>query len=169
MTANANPLPAKYGEFNIPRRAIVDAMHQAETAIRTAMFEVEALGADPLLTDAVTKLITAKDLVSDWLEGKTGLSAAAPVAAQTENAEQVSTRIFASRLASAAETILSDYPKEAALLRIAALEYEERAAADRKPVAYMSENGFIISASVHAMSIQRGEKFHEGYCRPLYE
>jgi len=86
MTANANPLPSNYGEFNFPRRAVVEAMHQAETAIRNAMFEVEALGADPLLTDAGTKLIAAKDLVSDWLEGKTGLDAA-PVAAAAPGAD----------------------------------------------------------------------------------
>jgi hypothetical protein len=78
MTVTANPLPSKYGEFDIPRRAIVDALHDAERAIRNAMIEVEKLGADPLLTDAGTKLIAAKDLVSDWLEGKSGLTA--PVA-----------------------------------------------------------------------------------------
>jgi hypothetical protein len=70
---NANPLPATYGEYDFPRRAYQDAQHEAEKAIQAAVNAVEALGADPLLTNAVVKLAQAKDHVSDWLEGKTGL------------------------------------------------------------------------------------------------
>jgi hypothetical protein len=72
MTANTNPLPVTHGEFGFPRRSCLDANHQAELAIRAAIDAVEALGADPLLTQAVTKLGEAKDLVAGWLEGKTG-------------------------------------------------------------------------------------------------
>jgi hypothetical protein len=70
MTANANPLPSNHGEFNFPRRNCIDANHAAELAIRAAIDAVEGLGADPLLTDAITKLGEAKDRVADWLEGK---------------------------------------------------------------------------------------------------
>lgn len=72
MTANTSPLPATHGELDFPRRNCLDASHQAELAIRAAIDAVEALGADPLLTDAVIKLGEAKDRVADWLEGKTG-------------------------------------------------------------------------------------------------
>lgn len=67
---NANPLPATHGEFNFPRRNCLDANHAAELAIRAAVHAVEELGADPMLTDAVVKLGEAKDVVSDWLDGK---------------------------------------------------------------------------------------------------
>lgn len=72
MVANANPLPAKHGEFQFPRRRFVDQHAPAERAIYEAMGAVEMLGADPLLTEAVTALGKAADLVADWLEGKTG-------------------------------------------------------------------------------------------------
>lgn len=71
MTRIVAPLPKQFGEFNMPRRACLQAYHPAETAIREAMAAVEVLGADPLLTDAVTKLMDAKNLVADWLEGAT--------------------------------------------------------------------------------------------------
>lgn len=70
MTANANPLPATYGELQVPRRACLESMTPAERAIYDAMQSVEHLGGDPLLTDAVTKLSDAQALVADWLEGK---------------------------------------------------------------------------------------------------
>lgn len=70
MTANATPLPkASATHPSIPRRACLDQNHHAELMIRTALLAVESLGADPLLTDAVTKLGAARDLVADWLEG----------------------------------------------------------------------------------------------------
>lgn len=56
---------------NLPRRACVDALQPAELRLRIAMSSVEALGADPLLTDAVVKISEAQTLVSDWLEGGT--------------------------------------------------------------------------------------------------
>lgn len=72
MAAKTNPLPSKHGEHGFPRRACLVANDSSELAIFEAVIAVEALGADPLLTQAVTKLGEAKDLVSDWLEGKTG-------------------------------------------------------------------------------------------------
>jgi hypothetical protein len=72
MTATSNPLPSKHGEHGMPRRCCIDANHAAELAIRAAVREVESLGADPLLTDAVTKLTQAQERVADWLEGLSG-------------------------------------------------------------------------------------------------
>jgi len=72
MAAIAKPLAVTHGEFNWPRRNCLDANHEAEHAIRAAIDAVERLGADPLLTDAVTLLSNAKDRVSDWLEGSVG-------------------------------------------------------------------------------------------------
>lgn len=53
-----------------PRRAIVEKMEPAESAIQKAIDEVEEMGADVKLTDAVIKLMEAKDLVSDYIDGK---------------------------------------------------------------------------------------------------
>lgn len=72
MVAIATPLPKTHGEYNMPRRACIDAFTPAELAIRQAKTEVENLGADLLLTQAVIKLAEAQNLVADWLEGKTG-------------------------------------------------------------------------------------------------
>lgn len=70
MTANRAPLSATTPN-GLPRRACLDANHPAELHIRAAIDKVENLGADVLLTQAVTKLAEAQDLVADWLEGQT--------------------------------------------------------------------------------------------------
>lgn len=54
---------------NIPRRAYVERLTPAETAIRNAILEVESLGADVRLTDAVILLQAAKDSVGDYVDG----------------------------------------------------------------------------------------------------
>lgn len=42
----------------------------AEKAIHDAIQEVEEVGADPKLTDVVIMLVKAKDLLSDYVDGK---------------------------------------------------------------------------------------------------
>lgn len=69
MTAPENPLPSKRPD-GIPRRSDVSLLTPAETVIRDAIIAVEAVGADPLLTDAVVLLGQAQGKVADWLEGK---------------------------------------------------------------------------------------------------
>ncbi len=56
----------KTDEF--PRRIRLDRMVPAEKAIYNAMQEVEKLSADVKLTEAVTLLSRAKDLVSDFID-----------------------------------------------------------------------------------------------------
>lgn len=50
------------------RRIYVEKQYEAEKAIRSAMKEVERMGAHPVLTQAVMKLNEAKDLVGDWID-----------------------------------------------------------------------------------------------------
>ena len=69
MTRIAKPLEAKRAD-GWPRRADRSLWTEAEQAIQDAIDKIEALGADPLLTAAVTKLGAAKDNVADYLEGK---------------------------------------------------------------------------------------------------
>jgi hypothetical protein len=57
-------------ENTIPRRIRVDLNTQSELAIRNAILEVENLGADPKLTDAVVLLSKAKELVSDYMDSQ---------------------------------------------------------------------------------------------------
>lgn len=52
----------------IPRRCFVDKHVPAEKAIHEAIGAVEVMGADPLLTEAVTLLSQAKDKVSDFVD-----------------------------------------------------------------------------------------------------
>ena len=52
----------------IPRRNRLDLMTIAERVIFQAMNEVESLGADVKLTEAVTLLAKAKDCVSDFVD-----------------------------------------------------------------------------------------------------
>ena len=52
----------------IPRRARIDLQTPAEKAIRDAVIAVEAVGAHPLLTDAVVLLSRAQERVADYLE-----------------------------------------------------------------------------------------------------
>lgn len=54
----------------IPRRNRLDLNTPAEKAIYDAMQEVEKLPADVKLTEAVTLLAKAKDLVSDFVDAK---------------------------------------------------------------------------------------------------
>jgi hypothetical protein len=58
--------------MNIPRRAYVDKLTPAEAAIRNAITETEKVGADPLLTDAVTHLLAAQNSVADFVDRKIG-------------------------------------------------------------------------------------------------
>jgi hypothetical protein len=51
------------------RRSDVRQMTPAELFIRAAVAEVEAVGADPRLTDAVELLQAAKDAVADYVDG----------------------------------------------------------------------------------------------------
>jgi len=55
--------------YEIPRRIDAQRYVPAETAIRAAMQAVEAMSADPRLTDAVCLLAKAKDLVADFVDG----------------------------------------------------------------------------------------------------
>jgi hypothetical protein len=52
----------------IPRRNRLDLCTPAELAIRQAMLAVEAAGAHPLLTDAVSLLEQAKGKVADFVD-----------------------------------------------------------------------------------------------------
>jgi len=51
-----------------PRRIRIDLLHPVEKSILKAIEDVELLGADTLLTDAVCLLLKAKDKVSDFYE-----------------------------------------------------------------------------------------------------
>jgi hypothetical protein len=53
----------------IPRRIRLDLNTPAELSIHNAMQEVEKIGADVKLTNAVIYLSMAKDLVSDFIDG----------------------------------------------------------------------------------------------------
>lgn len=55
---------------NIPRRARLDLNEPAELAIWNAVQEVENLGADVRLTNAVNLLSQAKELVSNFIDSK---------------------------------------------------------------------------------------------------
>jgi len=52
----------------IPRRNRLDLNTPAEKAIYEAIQEVEELGADVKLTEAVTLLVKAKDMVADYVD-----------------------------------------------------------------------------------------------------
>ena len=55
---------------DFPRRNQLDKCTPAELAIYKAMEEVEKVGADVKLTDAIIKLQEAKELVADFVDGK---------------------------------------------------------------------------------------------------
>lgn len=55
-------------ENGFPRRSRLDLCEAAEKIIYDAIQEVEKLGADVRLTNAVVKLSEAKDLVSDFID-----------------------------------------------------------------------------------------------------
>lgn len=53
-----------------PRRSDMSRMHPAELAILAALQEIEKVGASTGLTNAGIKLQEAKNLVSDFIDGK---------------------------------------------------------------------------------------------------
>jgi len=53
---------------DFPRRHRVDLLTPAELQIRDAVFTVEDMGADPLLTEAVVLLQQARDKVADYVD-----------------------------------------------------------------------------------------------------
>ena len=55
---------------DIPRRNDLLRQEPAELAIGFATYQVETLGADPLLTEAVVLLGQAKDKVADYIDKK---------------------------------------------------------------------------------------------------
>lgn len=55
-------------ENEIPRRARLDLMSPAEIAITNAIQEVEKAGADRRLTQAVIKLLEAREWVADFVD-----------------------------------------------------------------------------------------------------
>lgn len=57
-------------ETEVPRRARVDQMCQAELKIREAMLAVEDMPADTRLTDAVVLLGQAQEKVADFIDNK---------------------------------------------------------------------------------------------------
>ena len=52
----------------IPRRVNYQKMVPAERLILKSMQETEKIGADPKLTEAITLLNKAKDLISDYID-----------------------------------------------------------------------------------------------------
>lgn len=57
-------------ENGFPRRSRLDLCEPSEKAIYDAMQEVEKIGADERLTNAIIKLQEAKELVSDYIDEK---------------------------------------------------------------------------------------------------
>lgn len=57
-------------EHNFSRRNRVDLMSTAEKTILEAGWEIEKLGADVKLTDAINLLSQARSLVADYIEAK---------------------------------------------------------------------------------------------------
>lgn len=70
-----NPLPKNVprgdGTWTFSRRHCIDQLTPVEKTVFNAIGEVENLGADPLLTDAVVLLGQVRDKLADWLEGGT--------------------------------------------------------------------------------------------------
>jgi hypothetical protein len=64
------PLPKTRN--GLPRRNYQDLHTPVERHLRELVLEIEQLGADPLLTDAVMLLDKASHKLADWLEGETG-------------------------------------------------------------------------------------------------
>lgn len=57
-------------ENEIPRRNRLDLNEPAELAIRKAMDEVEKIGADPGLTEAIISLDNAFQRVADFIDAQ---------------------------------------------------------------------------------------------------
>jgi hypothetical protein len=58
----------KISDNGFPRRNRIDLNTPAELAIRSAISMVEETGCDPLLTDAVMLLVSAREKVADFVE-----------------------------------------------------------------------------------------------------
>lgn len=56
-------------KYEPPRRSRLDQMTEGERAITAAVDAVEKMGADPLLTDAITLLASARHKVADFVDG----------------------------------------------------------------------------------------------------
>jgi len=56
------------GQSTTPRRARLDLCKPAELLITNAIQEVEKVGADVRLTEAVNKLSEARNLISDYID-----------------------------------------------------------------------------------------------------
>jgi hypothetical protein len=72
MCATATP-NGKLSEFilesnDVPRRSRLDLCTPTELSITEAMQQVENMGADIMLTEAVNLLQKARDLVSDYVD-----------------------------------------------------------------------------------------------------
>lgn len=65
MTSPKLPVTSSFGG---PRRNDITANTPAELHIRDCITEIEELGVDPRLTQAVTLLTQARNAVADWLE-----------------------------------------------------------------------------------------------------
>lgn len=76
----------------IPRRIDVQRYVPAEHAIRAAVKAVEAMPADPRLTDAVCLLAKAKDRVADFVDGVPGIPAI-PAAKPAEDDHHLALRL----------------------------------------------------------------------------
>lgn len=59
--------------MNTTRRVHLNFQVPAETAIFKAMEEIENLGADEKLTDAIMKLSEVRTLISDYIDKRLGL------------------------------------------------------------------------------------------------
>lgn len=55
---------------DIPRKAYLNLLTPAETAIVRAIEAVEQAGADPRLTDAINLLSSAKDKVAEYIDAE---------------------------------------------------------------------------------------------------
>lgn len=55
-------------DIEVPRRNRIDLCTPAENAIRTAVDEVEKLGAHPTLTDIVNELHAVREKLADYID-----------------------------------------------------------------------------------------------------
>lgn len=54
--------------MGFPRRNMINEMTPAELSIRNAVLEVEKIGADVKLTEAIVLLTKARELVADYVD-----------------------------------------------------------------------------------------------------
>ena len=55
--------------YDFPRKARIDFLTPAETAIHEAIQKIEIMDADTRLTDAILLLIQAQDKVAEYVDG----------------------------------------------------------------------------------------------------